>query len=137
METTITVNFPKPVFQRLRHQAMVFKRPIDDVVVQTVKKGLPFWLDEIPTDFENELSRLDNLGISQLRKLAKSKLPMAKQRKLDRLLQKNNMGTITLNELAELDDVQLEASFLMLKKAKALALLKNRGHSLSLRDNRR
>jgi hypothetical protein len=123
METTITVNFPKPVYQRLRQQAKALKRTLDDVVVQTVKRGLPFWPDEIPPDFENELSRSDSLSVPQLQQLAKSKLPMTKQRKLDRFLQKNSVGTITLNELAELDDIQLQANSLMLKKAKALALL--------------
>ena len=132
METTVTVNFPRPVYQRLRQQAKAFKRTLDDVVVQTVKRGLPFWLDEIPPDFDNELSRLDNLSIPQLRQLARSKLPIAKQRKLDRLLKKNSLGTITLNEIAELDDIQLQANSLMLKKAKALVLLKSMGYSLPL-----
>ncbi|GEM_PF-3560414 len=137
METAITVNFPKPVYQRLQRQAKVMKTPISEIVVQTVKQSFPVWLDKIPPDFENELSRLDNLGIPQLQMLAKSKLPVAKQRKLDKFLQKNSEGTITLNELAELDNVQLEANLLMLKKAKALALLKSMGYPLPISDNRR
>jgi len=80
---------------------------------------------------------MGDLSLARLQKIAKSKLPIVKQRKLDRLLQKNSEGTITLNELAELDDVQLEANFLMLKKAKALALLKNMGRPLPLSDNGR
>lgn len=137
METTITVSFPKPVYQRLQRQARVMKAPISEIVVQTVKQSFPVWLGKIPPDFENELSRLDNLSIPQLQMLAKRKLPIVKQRKLDKLLQKNSEGTITLNELAELDDVQLEANLLMLKKAKALALLKRKGYPLPLSETRR
>ncbi|MGH7455018.1 MAG: hypothetical protein ACRENG_26925, partial [bacterium] len=88
METTITVNFPKPIYQRLRQQAKIFERPLDDIVVQTVRKGLPLWRDTIPPGFENELSQLEYSNIAQLQKLAKSKLSLAKQRKLDKLLQK-------------------------------------------------
>jgi hypothetical protein len=80
---------------------------------------------------------MDDLGGAQLQRIAKSRLPGAKQRKMDRLLQKNSEGTITMNELAELDNVQLEANFLMLKKAKALALLKNMGNPLPLNKARR
>jgi hypothetical protein len=74
---------------------------------------------------------------AQLQKIAKSKLPSAKQRQLGRLLQKNSEGTIIMNELTELDNVQLEANFLMLKKAKALALLKSLGYPLPLKNARR
>jgi hypothetical protein len=137
METAITVNFPKPVYKRLQRQARVMKAPISEIVVQTIKQSLPVWLDKIPPDFENELSRLDNLSIPQLQMLAKSKLPIVKQRRFDKLLQKNSEGTITLNELAELDDVQFEANLPMLKKAKALALLKSMGYPLPISDNRR
>jgi hypothetical protein len=137
METTITVDFPKPVYQRLQRQSRVMNIPISEVVVQTVKHRLPLWLETIPPDFEKELAQLDDLSVAQVQKIAKSRLPSAKQRKLDRLLQKNSEGTITMNELAELDNVQLEANFLMLKKAKALALLKSLGYPLPLNTARR
>jgi len=131
MGTSITVRFPKPVYQRLQRQAKVMKTPISDIVVQTVKQGLPEWLDIIPAGFEKELIKLDTLVDSQVEKIARSKLSMAKQRKLDRFSEKNSMGTLSPKELEELDNLQLEVNFLTLKKAKALALLKERGHSLS------
>jgi hypothetical protein len=137
METTISVDFPKPVYQRLQRQSRVMNIPISEVVVQTVRHRLPLWLETIPPDLEKELAQLDDLSIAQVQKIAKIRLPSAKQRKLDRLLQKNSEGTITMNELAELDNVQLEANFLMLKKAKALALLKAQGYPLPLDTTKR
>lgn len=134
METTITVDFPRPVYQRLRRQSRIMNIPINEVVVQTVRHRLPLWLETVPPDLEKELAQLDDLSVAQVQKIAKSRLPSAKQRKLDRLLQKNSEGTITMNELSELDNVQLEANFLMLKKAKALALLKNLGLPLPLNN---
>jgi len=136
METTITVRFPRPVYRRLNHQAKVFNRPLADIVVQTIKRSLPLWLDAIPPDFEKELAQMNDLSLGQLQKIAKSKLPAPKQRKLDRLLEKNSEGTITLNELAILDAVQLEANSLMLRKAKALALLHRMGFPLPLNRGR-
>ena len=75
---------------------------------------------------------MNDLSLAQLQKIAKSKLPAHQQRKLDRLLEKNSEGTITVNELAVLDAVQLEANSLMLRKAKALALLHRMGFPLPL-----
>ncbi|NUM76486.1 hypothetical protein DCC62_29045 [candidate division KSB1 bacterium] len=128
MSTMVTVHFPKTVYQRLQQQAKVLKRPVDDIVVQTVQRGLPLWLDIIPPDFERDLAQLDKLSAAQLRKIAGHKLAGIKQRKLDELLQKNSDGTLTSKEAVRLDAIHLEANLLMLKKAKALALLKDKGH---------
>ncbi len=87
-----------------------------------------------PPHFEAELAQLDRLSLSQLQKIAKGKLPAVKQRKLDRLLLKNSEASLTAKELTELDEVHLEANFLMLKKAEALALLKSKGHDLPISE---
>lgn len=131
METAITVNFPKPVYQRLQRQAKVMRTPISEIVVQTVTHSLPVWLDVIPIEHERQLAKLQDLSDSELEKIAKSKLSIAKQRKFDKLLQKNSEGQLTSKELDELDDLHLEANFLTLKKAQALVILKERGHDLA------
>jgi len=137
METTITVDFPKPVYQRLQRQARMMETPMAEIIVQTVRYNMPAWLEVIPPDFEKEWAQMGDLSLARLQTIARRTLPVVKQRNLDKFLQKNSEGTITLNELAELDDVQLEANFLMLKKAKALALLKKMGRPLSLSANGR
>jgi hypothetical protein len=53
METTISVDFPKPVYQRLQRQARVMNIPIHEVVVQIVRHRLPLWLETIPPDLFN------------------------------------------------------------------------------------
>jgi hypothetical protein len=132
MGTAVTVHFPKPVYRRLQRQAEVLKRSIDDVVVQTLNRALPLWFDMIPPDFEKKLAQLNDLPVVQLQRLAKGQFSFAKQRKLDRLLQKNRDGVLTTEELARLDEVQLEANFFMLKKAQALVILKSRGYRLPI-----
>ncbi len=100
----------------------------------TVKRNPPLWLEMFPPHFEAELEQLDRLSISRLQTIAKSKLSAAKQRKLDKLLLKNSEGNLTTKESAELDEVHLEANFLTLKKAEALALLKSKGHDLPISE---
>jgi len=136
METTVTVDFPKPVYQRLQRQSQIMKAPIAEIVVQTVRHSLPAWLDVIPPEQEKALAKLYDLSNAQLEKIAKSKLSIAKQHKLDKLLEKNREDILTPKELAELDALHLEANFLTLKKAQALALLYERGCKLPLLTSR-
>jgi hypothetical protein len=128
MDTTITVQFPRPIYRRLQRQAQVLERPIGEIVVKTVEHGLPMWLNTFPVEYEQELAKLQNLDSLRLQKIAESKLSETKQRKLSKLLQKNSEGTISAKELEELDNLHLEVDFLTLKKAQALVLLKERGH---------
>ncbi len=130
MGIPVTVHFPKPVYRRLQQQARVMKQPVDEIVVGSVQRGLPAWMNRFPEELEKELECLDRLSSAQLRKLALSKLSRNKQRRLETLLHKNSEGTMTAKEEAELDGLHLETSLATLKKAKALVLLKSRGEIL-------
>ncbi len=59
-----------------------------------------------------------------------SKVPSAQQRKLHRLLEKNQAGTLTPREHEELKLFQLQADKVMLRKAHSAVLLKWRGHRI-------
>ena len=137
METTITVDFPKPVYQRLQRQARMMQAPIAEIVVQTVQYSLPAWLEVIPPEHEKALVKLYDLSNAQLERIAKSKLSRPKQQKLDKLLEKNREDFLTFREREELDVLHLEADFLTLKKAQALVILKERGCKLPLLTSRR
>jgi hypothetical protein len=52
-----------------------------------------------------------------------------KQQKLSRLLRKNQAGTLTERERKALDELISESERLMLRKARAYALLKWRGYA--------
>jgi hypothetical protein len=59
-----------------------------------------------------------------------STVPAAQQRELERLLCKNQAGTLTEREQQRLDKLQREADRVMLRKARATVLLRFRGHWL-------
>jgi hypothetical protein len=54
------------------------------------------------------------------------KFPVAKQRKLDELLEKNSEGTITPAEKARLDELVAEAERWMVRNSKLLAAFSQR-----------
>lgn len=124
MGIPVMVYFPKPVYQRLQHQARVMKKPVDEIVVCSVQQGLPVWMNRFPDELEKDLAGLRRLGSQELQKIAKSKFSPKKQSRLELLLEKNVEGTLTAEEYNELDGLHMETSFLTLKKAKAMLLLK-------------
>src|SRR5574341_2682845 len=82
METTTTVDFPKPIYQRLQRQSRMMQAPIAEIVVQTVRYSLPAWLEVIPPEHEKALAKLYDLSNTQLEKIAKSKLSIKKAQAL-------------------------------------------------------
>jgi len=77
-----------------------------------------------------DLVGLESLDDESLRQVMVSKVPTAQQRELDRLLRKNQAGTLTEQERQKLDRLQREADRVMLRKARVAVLLRFRGHRL-------
>jgi hypothetical protein len=104
------------------------KQPLEKAVAHIIEFGLPP-LDS-PTGFEADLQVLEALDDEALWDVLFSKVSPATQRKLHRLLEKNQAGTLTERERLQLDALQQEADLVMLRKAHAAVLLKWRGHCI-------
>lgn len=98
--------------------------------MQALEAGLPPTEAELPPELRGEFAQLARLEDEALWKIARSSLPLAKQRTLSRLLRKNQEDTLTEAERQKLDALIEETDRLTLRKALAYALLKWRRHSL-------
>jgi hypothetical protein len=87
-------------------------------------------VDDAPEYLRADLKALEKLSNEELRRLAESHLEPAKQRKLSRLLDKNQAGTITKKEHQQLDELLQEGQRLMVIKAQAWVLLQWRGERI-------
>ncbi|MCI0694528.1 hypothetical protein L0337_21275 [candidate division KSB1 bacterium] len=133
---TVTLQVPKTIYQSARRTAKAVKRPLEDILVRVLKSSLPS-LEGLPKEMTKELIGLESLDDAQLWTVARSTLPPPKQQKLSRLLRKNQAGTLTERERETLDELISESERLMLRKARAYALLKWRGYAPTVieRDN--
>jgi hypothetical protein len=77
-----------------------------------------------------ELVDLEKLDDKALRHVMLSQVPASRQRKLNRLLDKNKSGKLSESDRAELTALQSEADRVMLCKARAAVLLRFRGQRL-------
>jgi hypothetical protein len=129
MAQTVTLELPQTIYLPARRMAEVTNRSLEDLLVRALEASLPP-LDGLPSELVEDLVELESLNDESLRQVMVSKVPTAQQRELDRLLRKNQAGTLTEQELQKLDRLQREADRVMLRKARAAVLLRFRGHRL-------
>lgn len=81
-----------------------------------------------PPEMQAELLDMQLLSVDELLRVAHSQMEPEKRQRHVLLLQKNSVGDLQAEELAELDALRLAADRLMLRKAYAWAVLRWRGH---------
>ncbi|MBI1928256.1 hypothetical protein HYR99_28925 [Candidatus Poribacteria bacterium] len=132
MPHTVTLTLPEGVYENYQQKAQAINKPVKQVIEEVVcaDQPSPPSVDDAPEYLHADLKALEKLSHEELRCLAESHLEPAKQRKLSRLLDKNQTGTITKKEHQQLDELLQEGQRLMVIKAHAWVLLKWRGERI-------
>ncbi len=134
MAETITLQLPEETLERYRRGAALARKPLEDFLVDRLVYVAPPPLGDLPAPMQEELQELARLSDDQVWEIARSRLPVGKQRVLTRLLHRNSDGTITPRELETLHRLGDEARRLTLRKAQAYLLLKQRGYRIPTRE---
>lgn len=127
MAHTLTLQVPEEVYSRLELSARATQKPVEDLVVQSLKAGLPPSVADLPPEEQAEYLRMERLADDELFKIAFAKLPSSKQRRLSALLRKNQAGSLGAHEEQELHQLNVEARRITERKAHSYALLRWRG----------
>lgn len=122
----MTLHLPEPVHQRAKHAADVLQQPVEDLIVDTLTSTLPV-LDDVPTEMVREVAAMTHLSDEALQGLATSTLRPERQVLLKEVLDKQGQGEVDETEQRELVALMAEYGRLMLRRAKAVALLLARG----------
>lgn len=126
---TVTLQLPDPVFRYLQQMAIATKRPLEQVVRQSIEGNLPPSVASMPADIQVDLLAMQALPAEQLLRIAAGQSPAADQARHLELLDKNSTGNITPAEQRELVSLRMAADHLMLRKAYAWSVLRWRGHA--------
>lgn len=129
MTQAITLELPETIYLPVQRMAEATRRPMTEVLVGALKASLPP-LEGLSSLLFAELIKLEQLDDDRLWQVMLSQVPLAQQRKLERLLKKNKSGKLNDSERAELATLQNDADRVMLRKARAAVLLRFRGHRL-------
>ncbi|MCE7982474.1 MAG: hypothetical protein DYG89_14885 [Caldilinea sp. CFX5] len=129
-ERTLTVRLPENTFLKLQKAAEVTYRSVDDLLASTIDATL-IAPPDLPEALANELAALHLLGDEALWAAVLPSLSPAEQHRLEQLNHIGGERALTAAEEAE-QAALLQAYYRsMLRRAQAIAILKQRGHEIS------
>ncbi len=102
----VTIDVPEHIYEDLKRIAQASTWSVEEVLLQTVRIGLPPSLTKVPEAFHDELLALNGLSDIDLMRVADGNWP----------------------EPEKLDTVHQKADFVTLRRTYALSLLRWRGH---------
>jgi hypothetical protein len=127
----ITLSIPEYLYERAKRLAAEKNLAIEQVLIDQLETALVD-LPALASDEQAELDALDHLSDDALRTIALEVMPLHQQERMQGLMQQNNFGTISAEAREELTGLVDQGQRLILRKAKAIALLAQRGHPISL-----
>jgi hypothetical protein len=134
MNQTITIELPEETMRRYRRGASAARKDLEHFVVERLNENAPPTADDLPQPLSKEFQAMEAKNDKALLKIAESRMPIAHQRRYNRLLSANSQGRISPGEQAKLHVLGEQARRLTLRKAHAYLLLKWRGHSVPSLD---
>lgn len=135
MSDSITLSLPEDVSIRARSIAKETNQTVEQVLLDYLM-NLSEPLPTLPPDIQEELDALRRLSDDTLWTIARDQLAENVQKRAHDLMQKNNQGSLTQQEQDELDQLVEKADRLMLRKAEAASILRQRGHDFNQADFR-
>lgn len=127
---TLTIHLPVTAARRLRRVAEISRRPVDEVIVETLRSSLPPLLEDVPPAFQEDLATLETLPTEDLWQQMQAELDPERVARYDALLAANASGMLDETGQRELAMLRMEADRLMFCKAYAALLLKWRGEHI-------
>ncbi len=130
MATEVKVRIPENLYQRLSHRAHQTQRAFEDELLATVTTGL-LVSDELPLAVEDELFQLETLSDDLLWRIARRRFNPMQANKLERLHLKAQRQPLTTTERKREQALVHEYERILLLRARAARLLKDRGINIS------
>jgi hypothetical protein len=127
---TVTVHLPEMLYQKIAQRAQQTQRSVEDELVEVVEAGLPV-VGDLPAEVADEIAQLAFLTDNELWQAAESTLPETDSEQMQALALKRQREKLTEAEQEETERLRQRHDRNMLIRARAAALLKDRGHDVS------
>ena len=134
MTQTVTLELTDDLIDRARKQAAQTDQPMERVLVQQLEVAFSEPLPALPPDEQAELNALTQFSDDALWTIAREQQNHEPQSRMQVLMDKNTMGELSTDEFAELENLVEQGQRVMLRKAKAAALLTERGYKVTPKD---
>lgn len=127
----VSLQLPDDIYQWAQQQAQQNQTSVQEVLIAFItrlKESMPL----LPVDEETELAALRYLSDDALWTIARDTMPEPQQTRLQVLMDKNSSGEIDETEFTELTSLVERGQQRTLRKSEAMALLAERGYTVSL-----
>lgn len=126
---TVTLQVPEHLYARIRERAERSRRSVEAELVDVLTTAVPEG-DEVEFALTEVMTTLDRLGDAELWDAARQRLPDHVSTELESLHLKQQRVGLTPAELERSEELCLAYDRVMLVRARAASLLKNRGHDV-------
>lgn len=130
-ERTVTVAVPPALYDQLEQRAAQAARSVEDEVVLTLAAAIPPE-DRLSPDLEETLASMSALDDEALWRVAHSRVTDEDGERLADLADKRQRAGLTPAELREAEELAHLHDRSLLFRGQAAALLKQRGHDVSV-----
>ena len=127
---SITLNVPEDLYSRIQEKASRSQRSLEAEFISVLSTAVS-GTEELPAELSEVVETLDSLDDAQLWESAKAHLPEKVSEELQLLHLKQQRQGLTEQERQRSETLCLEYDRAMLVRARAAALLKERGHDVS------
>jgi hypothetical protein len=130
----VSVQVPETIYRRLRRAAELTYRSVEDVLTTTIDAALPS-ASGLPQEVAEDLAAMAMLSDAALWAATESSLSAADQRRLRQLTHAGGRRSLSVAEKAEMQRLLDLYDRSVLQRAKALAILAQRGYELPDRSD--
>jgi plasmid stability protein len=125
---TLTVTLPAGLYDELKQRAALTQRSIEDELVNTLGEALPSSAGA--RELESTLASLNLMDDAALWRLAESRVTSADSSRLAELADKRQRVGLDAMEMREAQDLVQQHDRVLVVRAEAAALLRQRGHDV-------
>ena len=127
---TVTLDLPELLYQKLQLRAAQTRRTVEDELLEVLATAVPV-ADDLPDDLTAAITPLAMLDDTDLWRAAQTQLPSDVAVRLEELHLKRQRAGLTESEEREASILAHQYERVMLVRAQAAALLKQRGYDVS------
>lgn len=127
---SVTLQLPVNLYRRIQAAAQTEQRSLETFLLDAVAAALPL-LNDLPPTLANDVHNLTLLNDAALWRAARRTWTASQQEQLDELLYAKEAGTLDEKGQQSLDQLLAEYDRLILMRAQAALLLKQRGYDVA------
>ena len=126
----VTVRLPDKLYDQIKRRAQRMQRSVEEEVAAVVAEVVPTQ-DDLPVGISGELEQLAFLTDEELWRAARSQVAASENQRMQSLMFKQQRDGLSQREQSEAERLVQRSNRIMLVRAQATVLLRDRGYDVS------